>query len=271
MGKDNKKYSAMQKSYYEFEHPASLQLNSDQIVGNYKWHENFPYETQLLYKNGDLRMPLVTDPDKKIALDFGCGPGRMVKRMSKIFSRVDGVDISSKLIAEAKKACPESNFYVSSGNDLGQAPANTYDFVYSTITMQHIAVHDIRMNILKEMYRVLKPGGSMTVQMAFNPEYPFVRKRKELTMKDFKLQLIQKRLDHADWSENKTDTSITNSGCDVYINNDSLPKVKKEIGTVFKDINCWFYEVGLIFKNLNETTHAAKYWPTHWIFIHGTK
>jgi SAM-dependent methyltransferase len=267
---DKKKYMGMQKAYYEFRHPDSKNISSERMVGNYEWHENFPYETQLLYKNGDLRMPLVINADKKIALDFGCGPGRMIKRMSKLFNRVDGVDISSVLIKEAKQVCPQSNFYISSGNNLGEAPANTYDFVYSTITIQHIAVHEIRMDIFKGIYKVLKPGGSMTIQMAFHPEYPFTRKG-ELATRWFKLRLLQKDEQHARWNENRIDVTTTNSGCDVYINNDSLPMVKADVGSIFKNVDYWFYDVSLIYENLNGAIHGSGYWPTHWIFIYGQK
>src|SRR5688572_216541 len=94
-------YIRMQKSIYE-----NPKFTSEQIVGNYAWHEEFPYESLLLYINGDIRKPIFDNFSDKVALDFACGPGRMVPRMKKFFSKVDGADISKNLIEEARIAHP---------------------------------------------------------------------------------------------------------------------------------------------------------------------
>ncbi len=39
--------------------------------------------------------------------------------------------------------------------------------VYSIQTMIHIGVYDIRRSLLEEMYRVLKPGGWVCIQMGY--------------------------------------------------------------------------------------------------------
>ena len=254
----------MQKSYYEKD-----DLPSDDIVGNYKWHENFPYETQLLYKNGDLRMPLIDNLQDKIALDFGCGPGRMVNRISAIFKRVDGVDISKKLLEKAKQSCPKSNFYISSGDDLGSTPSNTYDFAYSTIAMQHIAVHSVRMNILKNIKRVLKKSGKFTIQIAFNADYPFIVNKGSVTLGNYNFKILKKDKTHAFWHEDKVNAKATNSACDVAIGYQDIPKVIQDFETLFSEVDFWFYDVRLIYNNLNGEKHASNYWPSHWIFISG--
>src|SRR5688572_3583518 len=137
-------YIEMQRSHYE-----DQSRSVEDVVGYYDWHELFPYETFLLNLRADVRKPLFSDTSDLVALDFGCGPGRMVKRMNKLFKRCDGVDISQRLVEEARRQCPESQFWVTNGNDLGDAPSSAYDFVFSTIAMQHIAVHSIRMQILQ--------------------------------------------------------------------------------------------------------------------------
>ena len=265
---DTEKYKKMQKEYYE-----GTGIPPEAVVGNYAWHEEFPYETQLLYKNGDLRHPLFQNTHDKIALDFACGPGRMVPRMAKFFKRVDGVDISSRLIDEARASYPYSNFYVSSGDDMGEVPLNTYDFIFSTIALQHIAVHDIRMDIFRNIYDALKPGGQMTVQMGYNANFPFVEvgKKRQITLGDYRIKLIKKNVQHAAWSENKTDAASTNSACDVAINKADLPIIKKELGELFKNVSFWFYGVDVVYEDLNGAYHGPKYWPTHWIFLHGEK
>lgn len=108
--KTEQDYIQMQKQAYE-----NPEVSPEDIVGQYEWHEEYPYETFLLYKNGDIRKPIFENTKDKAALDFACGPGRMVKRMMKVFQKVDGCDISSRLIQEAKERVPEADFYVPNG------------------------------------------------------------------------------------------------------------------------------------------------------------
>ncbi|MCI4324240.1 MAG: methyltransferase domain-containing protein, partial [Thermoplasmata archaeon] len=41
--------------------------------------------------------------DLDVALDFGCGVGRLAQALSRHFQRVDGVDISSSMLATAER------------------------------------------------------------------------------------------------------------------------------------------------------------------------
>ena len=44
---------------------------------------------------------------------------------------------------------------------------NTYDVVFAVICFQHICSHEVRFNILKDIYRALKPGGKLCFQMGY--------------------------------------------------------------------------------------------------------
>ncbi len=106
----------------------------------------------------------------KTALDFGCGKGRNVTNIKSLakFSRVDGVDISPTNIEACKLTeVHNSNFYLNNGVDLQKLPSNEYDFVMSTIVLQHLCVHELRVNIKKEIYRVMKDGGLFSFQMGY--------------------------------------------------------------------------------------------------------
>jgi ubiquinone/menaquinone biosynthesis C-methylase UbiE len=106
------------------------------------------------------------------ALDFGCGPGRAIVKYQDRFDSIDGVDISPQNIDKAIEYLEWSgistpSLWVNNGVDLQEVPSNTYDAVYSIQTMIHIGVYDIRRNLLEEMYRVLKPGGWVCIQMGY--------------------------------------------------------------------------------------------------------
>ena len=60
-------------------------------------------------------------------LDFGCGVGRLMKPLIDAGFRVDGVDISERMLAFARQdpALKGSDFFLANGNDCGTAPEGT--------------------------------------------------------------------------------------------------------------------------------------------------
>lgn len=262
-------YLNMQKNFYEADIPVGA------VVGNYAWHEEYPYETFLLFKNGDIRKPIFDTFKDKVALDFGCGPGRMVKRMRLLFKQVDGCDISSRLLKEAERYCNNSGgynskFYLTGGNDLGDAPKNFYDFIYCTISMQHIAAHTIRKKILASMFAALKVGGKITLQMAYNPRAPFTNELPESVLVNgmqIRFFFPQKG---ADYFSDDFDATSTNSGHDVLIGKKDLASIKKNLSEQFSNVALWFSNVSNYLNDLNGKTHQ-QFWATDWIYLHGEK
>jgi SAM-dependent methyltransferase len=115
---------------------------------------------------------IVSNPSKwegKTGLDFGCGKGRNVTNMKSLanFTRVDGIDISENNIQYCKETQTDSNFYKNNGKDLSPLKDEEYDFVMSTIVFQHLCVHELRFNLKKEIYRVMKAGGIFSFQMGY--------------------------------------------------------------------------------------------------------
>ncbi|HWF11467.1 MAG TPA: class I SAM-dependent methyltransferase [Bryobacteraceae bacterium] len=101
------------------------------------------------------------------ALEIGCGPGRLMRPMSKYFDEIHGVDVSDEMIALARERLKETSAHVhaTSGVDLGIFENNYFDFIYSCIVLQHIPDRDIVLNYLRESQRVLKPGGVLRCQL----------------------------------------------------------------------------------------------------------
>lgn len=218
----------MQKNFYNnFNDENSFKNN---VVGYYDVHQAYPYEKWLLNYGGDESNPLFENTNDLIALDYGCGMGRMVERMSKLFKRVDGVDIGNNLIEYCKEKYPNSNFWVTSGNNCAEAFKEHYDFVFSTICMQHICSHEIRMDIWKSIKECLKIGGKFTFQM-----YMF---ESQLQMDKFILNYKNKNNftpKFARWNDNHFFASTTNSGHDVYILREELPMIVDDTNKIFKN------------------------------------
>ncbi len=104
-------------------------------------------------------------------LDFGCGVGRLSQALARHFARVDGVDISETMIDLARKFNQHGDrcqYHLNLQDDLSLFPDDTFDFLYSNITLQHMPPRFAQRYIL-EFLRVLKPGGLMVFQIPSRP------------------------------------------------------------------------------------------------------
>lgn len=103
---------------------------------------------------------------KGAALDFGCGAGRLTQALGAHFPAVTGVDISRGMIEVAKSRCrnPSVDFVHNTRSDLRAFKDGSLGFVYSRITLQHIAPRYTR-RYLGEFVRVLAAGGVLSVQI----------------------------------------------------------------------------------------------------------
>lgn len=100
------------------------------------------------------------------ALDFGCGAGRLSQALGRHFAEVTGIDISLQMVALAREhnRSDHVRFIPNSRPDLRIFPGGAFTFVYSRITLQHIAPRYTR-RYLREFVRVLAPGGILSVQV----------------------------------------------------------------------------------------------------------
>lgn len=271
------KYTEMQKSFYD-----TGGHSEEEIVGNYDYHENFPYETNILHLYGDIRKPVLSDPANALGFDIGCGEGRMIRRMSRFLSRVDGADISEKMATAARARSPQaSNVYVSTGANCGAAQSDTYDLVYNTISLHHICVHEVRAGIIKDITRILKPSGCATLQFFFSKYYPFCRTTPPVKNADHLCDLHHRDALQADWFENRWDAQGTNSMCDAAFGTSHIPAVIQDFKRWFRDVDVWFYDISIgrpdprgggverILPETHPNTHGIDFaWFTHMAFFH---
>ncbi len=143
MKKENK-YTVMQKTVYEHEANKWNVDDRDPVVGSFDAHNAWSDYDNYLFKNIETK--------GKVALEFGCGPGRNIVKFHDKFKKIDGCDISSKNLDNAKiwiefnKQTP-NDLYVINGVELNDIPSSKYDVIFSTICLQHICVYDIRYNL----------------------------------------------------------------------------------------------------------------------------
>lgn len=113
---------------------------------------------------GDFAIALRSLPIKKGAkvLDLGCGNGRVYELLKDLDVDFHGLDLSDELVKIAKKAVPEGHFRQ---GDLLHTPYkdNEFDLVICTATLHHIPGRDARIQAIKEIYRITKPGGHVLI------------------------------------------------------------------------------------------------------------
>ena len=95
------------------------------------------------------------------ALEIGCGPGRLLRPMSRHFLEIHGVDVSDEMIALAREKLrdiPNAYPHATDGSSLGLFETESFDFVYSYAVFQHIPSRDVVFDYLRETHRVMKTG-----------------------------------------------------------------------------------------------------------------
>lgn len=117
--------------------------------------------TTPFYQAVHKRMLVYADfPANSHVLDLGCGTGKLLKRLGKLYLQLTGIglDLSPEMIALAKaKNIYEDRLTFTLGNAEEQPfDDNTFDATFNTISFLHY-LHPKK--VLAEVQRTLKPGG----------------------------------------------------------------------------------------------------------------
>jgi 2-polyprenyl-3-methyl-5-hydroxy-6-metoxy-1,4-benzoquinol methylase len=111
-------------------------------------------------------------------LEVGCGIGRLLRVFASRGFTVSGTDISRPMLEEAKKYLagytsadrePGKGFVKALYLDKPETPLHalrdeTYGFVYSMLVFQHLPSLTLVRDVVKGIFRVLRPGGVVRVQ-----------------------------------------------------------------------------------------------------------
>ncbi|MEO7431096.1 MAG: FkbM family methyltransferase [Dokdonella sp.] len=101
-----------------------------------------------------------------LALDFGCGAGRLTRALAGHFVRVIGLDVAASMIETAKLLNADLgnvDFRVNASAHIDAVTDGSVDFVFSHMVLQHIP-GALATAYVDEFLRVLAPGGVAAFQ-----------------------------------------------------------------------------------------------------------
>jgi len=178
-----------ESSEYKLSHPIEYDSNEISISDRMKkdWNERTKFDLLFVIAYGNLknenkfwksgeydcnnilgidssRYPKIihnNKPENMKILEIGCGIGRILIPMSKIFGDVVGIDVSSEMVSLSQKYIANienCTILENDGTDLALFSDNCFDFCYSFIVFQHIPDKNIIKNYIQEVSRILKPG-----------------------------------------------------------------------------------------------------------------
>jgi ubiquinone/menaquinone biosynthesis C-methylase UbiE len=103
----------------------------------------------------------------KRLLDVGCGTGFIIHLAADVFEKIDGVDITPAMMAQVDTTKGDITLTQSVAESLPFAD-NTFDAASAYSFLDHL--EDYR-TVLKEVARVLRPGGEFYVDLVPNRDY----------------------------------------------------------------------------------------------------
>lgn len=133
----------------------------------YRSGELTPERIAEFYATGDAEIGWVIDtlrrttgaaPADGVALDIGCGVGRLARAMRPYAKRVIGFDVSDSMLALARKHAGEGVEYV------GAFPDGAFDWINSFVVFQHIEPSE-GLALLKRALATLAPGGFVSIHV----------------------------------------------------------------------------------------------------------
>ena len=157
--------SSPEKRFGNWKLEEFLSTGKDEIAGLMQTAEKLGYPRQ-----------------RRRAIDFGCGIGRLTRALRAYFPECYGVDISQGMLQRARQLTPECHFQ--QADDLNAFPAQHADLVYSSMVLQHQPNRRKAAELIAGMVRVLAEGGLLVFQM---PVHLPLRNRLQLRRRAYRL------------------------------------------------------------------------------------
>src|SRR5262249_12238053 len=129
------------------------------ITSGTPWRQSVADSKRLLFPER-LLARLDASPHKAVALEIGCGVGRMLKEAAGLFQEAIGIAVAPQMAVHASeylRDVPNARVAIVVDPVLPCA-SDSVDYVYSMNVFQHIPDRETIRAYLDESFRVLRPG-----------------------------------------------------------------------------------------------------------------
>ena len=120
--------------------------------------QSYDVSARLQRFSGKYLMPWLPEQKELTVLDLGSGTGFFTDVLASTYQRVIGLDISTEMLRFAKENRNEKITWVEGDAHNIPLQNDSVDFIYSNLVIQWFDPLDVA---IKEIIRVLKPGGSL--------------------------------------------------------------------------------------------------------------
>ena len=158
------------------------------VTGQPEWSDEAFWESGEITMQEDILNDLANicrgrDPQQMDVLEIGCGAGRVTRAFARFFGAVYAVDISAEMVRLARRAVagyPRARVFRNNGKDLSAVRRSWWnrfgigagvqvDFAFSTMVFQHIPSREIIESYVRDVHRLLRPGGLFKFQVQGAP------------------------------------------------------------------------------------------------------
>jgi SAM-dependent methyltransferase len=108
----------------------------------------------------------------QVVIDIGCGLGRLTRPLARTASRVIAIDVSSEMLTQARElnsSLTNVQWLHGDGESLRPVPDASVDVCVSHVVFRHIPDPAITLDYVREMGRVLRPGGFAAFEFSNDP------------------------------------------------------------------------------------------------------
>ncbi len=123
-----------------------------------EWSEAFSDEHEKKPKDQEVLRRFSREvEDKKPVWDFGCGPGNTTKYLKDLGIEISGLDLSEKMLEQARTIHPEINFRKGDILEL-EFDDDSIGAIVAFYAIVHFTEEQVE-RVFREAFRVLQPGG----------------------------------------------------------------------------------------------------------------
>lgn len=130
---------------------------------------------------GAILAELGVEPDPAgTIVEIGCGVGRLTRALARRAARVIAVDVSREMLARARELNPALDnvtWLHGDGRSLAGVADASADGCFSHVVFQHLPDPELTLGYVREMARVLRPGGWAAFGVSTDPAVHRPRRR----------------------------------------------------------------------------------------------